>query len=43
MLIVDWILALLAAVMWIGVMVWYFWAEISQWRIKRYDKWLKGD
>lgn len=39
----NWTLALVSAVVWIGPLLWYFWEPISNYWVRRHDKWFRQD
>ncbi len=36
-------LAIVASLLWIGPVVWYFWDEITHYWVRRHDKWFRQD
>ncbi len=43
MLVLDWVLALCAVVVWVGPITYYFRHELRTYWIRRHDKWFRQD
>ncbi len=43
MTLVNWLLALVAASLWIGVFTWYFWRDVKRSWKTRNDKWFRSN